>query len=149
RRAEAFEPVADPLPGPGVGHAFQLGQVEELLLDAELLVEAALFGHVAHARLAPRPDGPALVAHLALVGHGDVGHHAQRRRLAGAVGAEQTQDPPRLRLERDAVDGGEAAVALEDAIDGESTHSAVVGCTLACGSLWFAPFGRCGTAFGL
>ena len=50
---------------------------------------------------------------------GEPGHHAHRRRLAGAVGPQEAGDPARCGDERDVVDGGEAAVGLGQSFHGD------------------------------
>ena len=52
---------------------------------------------------------------LALVGDRLRGEHLHRRRLAGAVGAEQADARPLGDVEVEAGDGGDAPVALDDA----------------------------------
>src|SRR5690606_6464277 len=47
----------------------------------------------------------------------DAGHHAQRRRLAGAVGAEEAEELATRHDEVDALHGGEIAVALHELVD--------------------------------
>ena len=59
---------------------------------------------------------------------GQGGHHPDGRRLAGAVGPEQSEDRPLGHLEADVVDGGEVAEALDQA-DGLDDGSGV--CTHA------------------
>src|SRR5206468_3910187 len=56
---------------------------------------------------------------LAGVGRDDVVDHAQRRRLAGAVRAEDAVDDAARDRERDPVDGDVVAEALDDALDDE------------------------------
>jgi hypothetical protein len=43
--------------------------------------------------------------------------HLDRRRLAGAVGAEKAEDDSRLHRERDVVDGGKSVEALDQIAD--------------------------------
>src|SRR5207247_1515879 len=45
--------------------------------------------------------------------------HAERGRLASAVGAEQAEDGGRRHLEREVVDGGYVAEALGEVLDGD------------------------------
>ena len=81
----------------------------------ELVVDERAVGDEAHPRL--RLARLPLQVVAADLDHAarrleDAGDHAQRRRLAGAVGAEEAEQLARRHLEIDAVDGGEAAVAL-------------------------------------
>jgi hypothetical protein len=52
----------------------------------------------------------------AAAGVGESADHPQRRRLPGAVGAEEAGDRPRLAGERDVVDGQVAAEALAESL---------------------------------
>ena len=48
--------------------------------------------------------------------------HAQRGRLAGAVGSEETGDGPRPQLEGQVVDGGHGSEALGEAVQLDGGH---------------------------
>jgi hypothetical protein len=48
--------------------------------------------------------------------------HTDQRGLAGAVGTEEPEDFPGFHLEGDAVDGGEVAELLDDAVDFDGAH---------------------------
>src|SRR4051794_31603768 len=56
---------------------------------------------------------------------GEAEQHAQRRGLAGAVGAQETGDGAGAGLEREVLDGGDWAVALGHAVeaDGGGLHA--------------------------
>jgi hypothetical protein len=101
-------------------HAVELGEDEQVLLGAQL--------GVAGERLRDDADAPAhavgIEAHVGAPDHGgarggrDEGrHHADESRLARAVRTQQPEDLPLLDGESDAVDGGEVAEALDDALD--------------------------------
>ena len=66
---------------------------------------------------APRPHVLAEEARLAAVGVDETDEHAQRRRLAGAVRAEQAADLARADGEVEVVDGEHGAVALGEVAD--------------------------------
>ena len=59
--------------------------------------------------------------------------HADQRRLAGAVRAEQAEDLPFLDGEADAVDGGEVAELLDDVPDVDRVHT-VTACACTVGA---------------
>jgi hypothetical protein len=72
---------------------------------------------------------------LALVGDRLAGEHLHRRRLAGAVGAEQADARPHREIEVEPVDRSDLAEALDDAPqpDGQFGH-VLVGTTRATGA---------------
>ena len=60
--------------------------------------------------VATDPDGPG--------GHrDDSGETAQRRCLAGAVGAHESEDLARADVQREVIDGGEALVGFDQLVD--------------------------------
>ena len=96
----------------GDGAALEPAVVAEQAADRHLLVEAALFGQVADA--VARGGGVGGAEHLDLpcVGQQDVHDHPERRRLAGAVGADEAVDRSGGHGERQVVDGGDAVERL-------------------------------------
>jgi hypothetical protein len=78
------------------GRAVQAREVDDLVADAHLRVQAALLGHVAEAPAHRGVDRPALPAHLAAVGLEDAEHDPHRGRLARPVGADEAEEPARL-----------------------------------------------------
>ena len=103
----------------------------EVLLDGQLREDAPalgyerdaaardLLGRPADQRRAAEPD-------VAAYDRGDAHDRVQRRRLAGAVRADQTDDLAGTDLEREAAYGFDAAVANAQIGDGES-HSSGTG----------------------
>jgi hypothetical protein len=74
------------------GDAVQVGVEVEVLLHAQVVVQAEALGHVADAvlhRLRVGRHVDAEHAQLAFIGAHQAGHQAQQRGLAGAVGADQ------------------------------------------------------------
>ena len=87
-------------------HPVLLGEVRELLEDPHPRVQAALLGHVAEPQPRLAADDRAVPADLAAVRPGQAEDAAHRRRLAGAVGAEEADDAAGRGLERRAIEGG-------------------------------------------
>ena len=85
----------------------------EVRVEARRLDEAGDAVERGHAGLRVAPEEP----HAALAGTDEPQHHAQRGRLAGAVGAEVAEDVAREHGEVDAGDRDELAVALDEAAD--------------------------------
>jgi len=124
---EALQPFVDDGARIGIGDAIQRREEAQLLADLHPRVEAALLGQVA-----PRSAGEGDVlgphpCHAAGIGSEDVEHDSHRGRLAGAVRAEETEDPPRLDREADTVEGDDLAEALVDAFDDKAHGSSPLG----------------------
>ena len=108
-------------------HAVEVREDEQVLLDGERRVEVVGLRRDAHlgARLLG-VAGQRVAEHLELAGVGDRlrGQHLHRRRLAGAVGAEQADARALGHVEVEAVDGEDVAVVLDDLAqaDGEGGH---------------------------
>jgi hypothetical protein len=113
-------------PAPPFGRdAVELGEDEEILLDAELEVA----GH----GLGDDPDRAAhavgLLADVEAVhpggalGRGDEGReHPDEGGLSGAVGSEEAEDLPLLHREADPLDRGEGAEPLGQVLDVDRLH---------------------------
>ena len=97
------------------GHAVEVGEDEEVLLDGERHVEVVELRHDAALRAGDlgllRQRVPEHLE-LALVGDHLRGQHPHRRRLARAVGAEQADARALGHVEVEAVDRRDRAVAL-------------------------------------
>src|SRR6185437_113568 len=104
----------------------ELGVEAQVLLGAEVAVEGLVL-----------EDEADVAAHV-VAGGGDVeagdlgrpvarlgqrAEHVDRRRLAGAVGAEEAEDLAGLDLEVHAFDGFEIAEAFAEVFDGDGCHS--------------------------
>ena len=85
----------------------------EVRVEARRLDEARHAVERGHAGLRVAPEEP----HAALAGADEPQHHPQRRRLAGAVGAEVAEDVAGKHGEVDAGDRHQVAVALDEAAD--------------------------------
>ena len=110
--------VGDPLLAFGLREADQPRGVAQIIGRGEIVVEADRIGQIADTaldreRLARRIE--AEHAHLALRDVGQAEHHQDRRRLAGAVGAEQTENLAAPDVERDVIDGDRGPVGLGEA----------------------------------
>ena len=95
-----------------VVQAVQRAEEADVLLDRQRFVQRELLRHVADAPL----HLLGVAAHVDAVDHGrsrcrlqQPAHHADGRRLAGAVRAEKAEDLPSLDVEADAIDGGKRA----------------------------------------
>src|SRR6266581_1162917 len=108
--------------------ALHLGEENDHVEHAHLAVQATLLGEIADpgrvrspaAPLAEQPHGP-------LVRLDDVHDHADRRRLAGAVGPEQAVDRAGGDRERQAVHGGVTGEALRHPIEHQDRGGGVSG----------------------
>jgi hypothetical protein len=89
----------------------QRGEVGQLVADAHLRIQPALLRHVAEAGARVEIDRPAAPAHLAAVGLEHAEDDPHRRRLAGAVRADEAEELARLDLEREPVERDDVAVA--------------------------------------
>ena len=118
RELDRLEQLVDQLLALRARHAVQLREDDQVLFDAQL--------EVARHRLRDDADRAAHAVGLlddveAVDERGARGRrqqrrqHADQRRLAGAVRAEQAEDLAFLDGEADAVDGGEVAELLDDA----------------------------------
>ena len=103
----------------GVGHAVQRREEAELLADLHLRVEAALLGEVAPGAARQRGVLGAHPGDAAGIGAEDVEHDPHRGRLAGAVRAEQPEDPARLDREARLVEGDDVTESLADGVEDE------------------------------
>ncbi len=97
----------------------------EVVLDGDVDVEVVELGDDAHLR--PRRlrlAGQLVAEHpqLAAVGDRLPGQQPHRRRLAGAVGAEQAEADPLRHLEVEPVDRGDRAEALDHAAEFDRRH---------------------------
>ena len=95
-----------------VAQAVQRAEEPDVLLDRQRLVQRELLRHVADAPL----HFFRIAAHVDAIDHRrsrrrlqQPAHHADGRRLAGAVRAEKSEDLSALDGEADAIDGGERA----------------------------------------
>ena len=130
----AHAPVAEPQPvqpfdglgaGGTSGHAFGLRQKHEHVKHAHLGVESALFGQIPDPRGVRSPTRDVVEQpHRAFVRLVDVHDHPNRRRFAGAVGAEQAVDETGGNAEGKRVDRGVARETLCYAIDDNGVRHA-------------------------
>ena len=112
---EPLQPVGQLDAGRRFGHPLQRRQVDQRGLELEVAVEAALLRHVADAVLGGLVQLLAEQPHLAAVRAEDVEHHADGRRLARAVGAQQAEDFAGVDVEGDIGNGLDRAEALAEA----------------------------------
>ena len=107
-------------PGPGSVGRFAPRQTEEdtdegeLIEDAHPGIEAALFGQVAPGIPGQLLGGDSPPGDLPVVGPEDVQDDPHRGRLAGAVRAEEAEDPAGRRLEAHRVEGEGRSKTLRD-----------------------------------
>src|ERR1700682_1788385 len=93
----------------------QLGEIKELLSDAHLGVEAALFGHVADPASGLEPDRLTGPCHLASVRDKDAKDDAHGRGLARSVAADESEHLPRLDVKAEVAYGQQVAISLREA----------------------------------
>ena len=98
-----------------LGQPFERGEIFQRRRQLLIAIEAALLGHVADPAFLVLGHGAAEEPDLAAVGAEDVEHHADRSRLARAVGAEETEDLTREDLERNFVHCAQRAEGLAEA----------------------------------
>src|SRR5215218_1574240 len=139
-RAPAFgqprerEQLVAPRAGGGAGQPEVARVHEQVLADAQVAVEVVVLGHDAEARLdlaAMARDVQPEHRQAALAHARQPVDHLHRRRLAGAVRAEEAEALAALHVEVDAVDRDDAAVGLAQAarVDGRAVgaHVAAAG----------------------
>src|SRR5690606_11795392 len=105
---------------PGRAERIEPGDEGEVLLDRQVFVEGKALGHVADLALdrAPlRQDVMAEHPALSRVGGEQAAHHADRRRLARPVRAEESGDLALRDRERHVIDGAPAVEALHQPPD--------------------------------
>src|SRR6185503_12214846 len=96
------------------------GSVEhELLDDWHPEIEATILGHVAPGASRPEPRIAAIPRRLSRVGAKEAEHDTHRRRLPGAVSAEEPADSARRHGERHAVQGSNGTKPLRQPFDHE------------------------------
>src|SRR3954453_11402776 len=112
------------------GSALERGEQRERLGDGQPVGELALLELDPDDRAEPAavPDRvEAQDANGAGIGIPETGGRLDRGGLAGAVGAEDSEDLALLDGERDAVDHGAVAVALRELIDVDDVHARSIG----------------------
>ncbi len=115
-------------------HEVHLGEELDVLVDREVVVERELLRHVADARLhavGVLHDVDAVDGGRSLARREQATEHPDRRRLAGAVRAEESEDAPSRHLEVEVIDGDEVAEPTHEAaaLDGEIAHDALTSWT--------------------
>ena len=127
-QAEFFERRRDDLAP--IGEVVKPRDEEQILFDRQVLVERELLGHVADFALDARAVAPHVeTEHRSLpgVGRQQAADHADGRRLAGAVGAEEADDFARRDAQRDVVDGDDSVERLGEAGDVDDVHGRLCG----------------------
>ena len=102
-----------------VANAVHLGEERDVLVDGQIAVQTESLREIADAlgqRAMRAHRIEAEHAHLARVGVQQPAHQANRRRLAGAVGADEAEHLAALHVEAQAGERRRLAVSLDDAI---------------------------------
>ena len=126
--AEAYEPLFESLDGLAARETLEACEEDGLLSHLHLLVETALLGQVAYVVYVVIGDGVSVEDYGAGIGQRDAVDDAYERRLAGAVGAEQTVYGALRHLERNVIESRMARVAFGDVLDLQNIH--VVSCVM-------------------
>jgi hypothetical protein len=108
--------MAEALSGLGAGEALELGEIDDLVGDAHLLVESAFFGHIAYAADILVGYRRAIEEDLTAVGLDDAIDDADEGGLASAVGAEEAEDRAFGDVEADLFKSFEGAKGFGDVI---------------------------------
>src|SRR5689334_12909597 len=117
RQLHAREPLVDLAVDVFAAYVLQLREEAQLIGDFHASIKAAFFGQVADPVLELGVDRAAEEFDRAGVGRGDVDDHANGRRLARAVRAEQSKDAPGAHSQAEFFHGGKLAETLADAIE--------------------------------
>jgi len=91
-QVEPFEGRFDSCFGLAASEAFERAQVVQAVGQFQVVVQAALFGHIADAIFFVFVNWPAEDLDCPAVGFEEIERHAEGGRLACAVGAEQAED---------------------------------------------------------
>jgi hypothetical protein len=120
-----------------IGKVVEPRDEEEVLFDRQILVEREFLRHVADFALDPR----AVAAHveaehcpLAGVGRQQAADHTDRRGLAGAVRAKETDDLARCDAQVDVVDGDDPVERLGETGDVDDVHGRLCGRSMS--TIW-------------
>jgi hypothetical protein len=116
-RRPSLQPSVEAPEGLAARDALQLREEQELLLDHHARIEPALLRHVADAVAARLVRRAAQDLDRSLVGAQHVHHHPQRRGLARAVRAEQSEHAAARDRQRQPVHGHVAGVGLAHAFE--------------------------------
>lgn len=109
-------PVGGVAVGLGAGEPVEAREIDELVVDAHLRVEAAFLGHVADRRARGGGDRVAVEEHPAGGRRRHAEHDPHRRRLAGAVRPDEAEDFARANLEGHVVEGATGRVVLRQVL---------------------------------
>ncbi len=88
----------------------------KILQDRQIVIQTEALRHVAYAtanRLGLFKYGHAQDLNISARGSQQTEHHAYRRRFAGSIGSQKTEDLTRVNIKTDLVDGGELAEAFD------------------------------------
>ena len=111
----------------GVRHALEVGVEVQVLLHAQVFIQAKLLRHVANVRLRSRRHGrrwrAARKRQRARIGAQQPGDDAQQRRFARTVGAEQRRHAPGRHGKRHAVQRTQRAASLGAELLDDALHA--------------------------
>ncbi|MNV37275.1 hypothetical protein D3C71_1287880 [compost metagenome] len=119
---EAVQPVTQTPVGIGRGHAAQAGQIDDLFADLHLRVQPSLLGQITHNRLKLAAERFAVITDRAAIGINQAKHHSHCRRLARAVGSEQSVNLTLLHAKADSVHRRFVAVLLHNTFQFQCFH---------------------------
>jgi hypothetical protein len=131
REAELGEQIAEAPEAGGAIDVERLEDGEDVVLDAQPAEDRGLLRQVGDSL--PRPDVHRIVGDVgaieldaAGVRRGQADDHVERRRLAGAVRAEQTDHLAGVQLEADAAHHRAATVRLGERVRAQDGHRGIV-----------------------
>src|ERR1700681_89298 len=101
----------------------QLGEIRQLLQDSHLGIEAALLGHVAEAPPCLERDRRSAPVDLSRIGGERAHHDPHRGGLAGAIGANESEELAGPNIEAQVAQGHQVAVAPRQSVDLERAIS--------------------------
>ena len=112
--SETDKPLLEAAAGVLGRHTLETGQVHSLVADFHLAVQAALFRHIAYLLDIALGDGPSVEIHFPGVRDGNPVYYPDKSGLAGAVGAEQSENLPLGDGNADAIKRNFLSEALAD-----------------------------------
>jgi hypothetical protein len=122
RKTQSIEPRVDASTRFPDGSPRQSCQIHELVPNSHAQIQPALFGHVAEPRPLFPPNRRTSPPHHASIQLDEPKHSPHRRRLPGAIRANEAGQPSRANRERAPVEGGHCTKPLRRAFELEHPY---------------------------